>query len=94
MSIPVVAELAHTHAQVDVVISEFEPVEAFALLADDELDLALTYDYNLAPATTWRRLQPGAGYNLAPATTWRRRNPAPATTWRRLQPGAGYNLAP
>ena len=34
-----------------VVISEYEPIEAFALLADDDLDLALTYDYNLAPAS-------------------------------------------
>jgi DNA-binding transcriptional LysR family regulator len=33
-----------------VVISEYEPVEAFALLADDALDLAMAYDYNLAPA--------------------------------------------
>ncbi len=33
------------------VISEYEPIEAFALLTDDDLDLALTYDYNLAPAS-------------------------------------------
>ncbi len=32
-------------------ISEYEPIEAFALLIDDDLDLALTYDYNLAPAS-------------------------------------------
>ena len=32
-------------------ISEYEPIEAFALLTDDDLDLALTYDYNLAPAS-------------------------------------------
>jgi DNA-binding transcriptional LysR family regulator len=32
------------------VISEFEPVEAFGLLADDALDLAMAYDYNVAPA--------------------------------------------
>ena len=32
-------------------ISEYEPLEAFALLTNDELDLALTYDYNLAPAS-------------------------------------------
>ncbi|MDF3305557.1 LysR family transcriptional regulator [Rhodococcus sp. T2V] len=64
--LPVVAELAHTHAQVDVVISEYEPVEAFALLADDELDLALTYDYNLAPAS------PGAALEAVPlwSTAW------------------------
>jgi DNA-binding transcriptional LysR family regulator len=48
--LPILAELAATHPKVDVVISEYEPIEAFALLADDDLDLALTYDYNLAPA--------------------------------------------
>ena len=33
------------------IISEYEPVEAFRLLVDDDLDLALVYDYNLAPAS-------------------------------------------
>ena len=32
-------------------ISEYEPIEAFALLTNDDLDLALTYDYNLALAS-------------------------------------------
>lgn len=27
------------------------PIEAFALLPDDDLDLALTYDDNVAPAS-------------------------------------------
>jgi DNA-binding transcriptional LysR family regulator len=49
--LPILSELADTHPAVDVVISEYEPIEAFALLADDDLDLALTYDYNLAPAS-------------------------------------------
>ncbi|WP_050785128.1 LysR family transcriptional regulator [Rhodococcus opacus] len=72
--LPVVAELAQTHTQVDVVISEYEPVEAFALLADDELDLALTYDYNLAPAS------PGAALEAVPlwSTPWGLGVPAPA----------------
>ena len=35
----------------DVAISEYEPLEAFELLVDDDLDLAITYDYNLAPAS-------------------------------------------
>ncbi len=48
---PVLTELAASHPNVEVVISEYEPVEAFALLADDTLDLAMTYDYNLAPAS-------------------------------------------
>ena len=36
---------------VDLVISEYEPIEAFTLLTNDDLDLALTYDYDLAPAS-------------------------------------------
>jgi DNA-binding transcriptional LysR family regulator len=63
---PVLAELALTHPRVEVVISEFEPVEAFALLADDALDLAIAYDYNLAPAA------PDAVLEAVPlwSTTW------------------------
>jgi DNA-binding transcriptional LysR family regulator len=49
--LPIVAELAEKYPKVDLVISEFEPIEAFALLTDDDIDLALTYDYNLAPAS-------------------------------------------
>ena len=49
--LPVLAELATTHPRVEVIVSEYEPIEAFRLLADDELDLALTYDYNLVPAS-------------------------------------------
>ena len=49
--LPILAELTTTHPHVDVVISEYEPIEAFQLLVDDDLDLALTYDYNLAPAS-------------------------------------------
>ena len=49
--LPIVAELAETFPKVHFVISEHEPIEAFALLTNDDLDLALTYDYNLAPAS-------------------------------------------
>jgi DNA-binding transcriptional LysR family regulator len=37
-------------------IHEHEPAEALDLLAADEVDLALTYDYNLAPARFDRSL--------------------------------------
>lgn len=47
--LPVVAGLAVTHPQVRMLIAEHEPAEAIALLARDDVDLALTYDYNLAP---------------------------------------------
>ena len=49
--LPVLDQLSRSHPQVRVVIHEYEPVEALARLAEDDLDLALTYDYNLAPAT-------------------------------------------
>ena len=51
--LPVVAELEVSHPAVEVMIHEFEPLEAFDLLARDDVDLALTYDYNLAPLS-WR----------------------------------------
>jgi DNA-binding transcriptional LysR family regulator len=47
--VPVVAALAESHPAVDLQVREHEPAEAMALLADDEVDLALVYDYNLAP---------------------------------------------
>jgi DNA-binding transcriptional LysR family regulator len=49
--LPIVRELATTHPHVEVAINEYEPREAFELLVDDDLDLAITYDYNLAPAS-------------------------------------------
>jgi DNA-binding transcriptional LysR family regulator len=49
--LPIVRELATTHPHVEVAINEYEPLEAFELLVDDDLDLAITYDYNLAPAS-------------------------------------------
>ena len=47
--VPVLAALAETHPAVELQVREHEPPEAMALLADDEVDLALVYDYNLAP---------------------------------------------
>jgi DNA-binding transcriptional LysR family regulator len=47
---PLIEVLAASHPRVQLVIREHEPAEAVALLADDLVDLALTYDYNLAPA--------------------------------------------
>jgi DNA-binding transcriptional LysR family regulator len=49
--LPIVADLAQRYPKVEFLISEYEPIEAFALLTNDDLDLALTYDYNLAPAS-------------------------------------------
>jgi DNA-binding transcriptional LysR family regulator len=54
--LPVVQVLASQYPRVQLRINEHEPDEAFALLAADEIDLALTYDYNLAPVSFGREL--------------------------------------
>jgi DNA-binding transcriptional LysR family regulator len=48
--LPLARVLADRHPEVELRISEHEPAEALALLAADEVDLALTYDYTIAPA--------------------------------------------
>ena len=50
--LPIISRLSDSHPDVTIVVSEHEPAEALALLATDQVDLALTYDYNLAPAST------------------------------------------
>ena len=49
--VPVLAQLSAEHPAVRLQIHEHEPAEAFELLAADEVDLALVYDYTLAPAS-------------------------------------------
>jgi DNA-binding transcriptional LysR family regulator len=48
--LPAITELTATHPRVRVLVREHEPAEARQLLAADQADLALVYDYNLAPA--------------------------------------------
>jgi DNA-binding transcriptional LysR family regulator len=60
--LPVVAGLAASHPRLRVLIREHEPAEALQLLAADQADLALTYDYNLAPAAT--------GPGVTPTPLW------------------------
>ena len=64
--LPVVRILAGQWPEVRLRLFEHEPAEALALLATDEIDLALTYDYNLAPARFGGSLQ---GQPLG-ATPW------------------------
>jgi DNA-binding transcriptional LysR family regulator len=47
--VPVLTQLSAEHPAVHLRIHEHEPAEAFELLAADEIDLALVYDYTLAP---------------------------------------------
>ncbi|WP_354701419.1 HTH-type transcriptional regulator GltC [Paraconexibacter sp. AEG42_29] len=51
MLVPIARQIAVEHPAVHFRIHEHEPPEAFALLAADEVDLALVYDYDLAPHT-------------------------------------------
>ena len=56
MLLPVARLEAGRQPEVRLHINEYEPAEALGLLAVDEVDLALTYDYNLAPARFGRGL--------------------------------------
>src|SRR5690349_7097765 len=47
--VPALARLSAEHPAVRLRIREHEPAEALELLAADEVDLALVYDYTLAP---------------------------------------------
>jgi DNA-binding transcriptional LysR family regulator len=79
--LPIIAELAEAHPRLHVLVREHEPAEALGLLAADEVDLAVTYDYNLAPATpdpsvvsvplwsaAWGLAVPSAAAGAAPDT--------------------------
>jgi len=46
---PVAAEVAARQPRLRLLIHEHEPAEAFARLDSDDVDLALVYDYDLAP---------------------------------------------
>ncbi len=54
--LPLVPVLTARHPEVRLQIHEHEPAEAFGLLTEDAVDLALVYDYNLAPARFGRGL--------------------------------------
>jgi DNA-binding transcriptional LysR family regulator len=55
--LPAARMLARRQPEVRLHLLEQEPAEALGLLAADEVDLALTYDYNLAPARFGRGLR-------------------------------------
>jgi DNA-binding transcriptional LysR family regulator len=55
--LPIVADLAVSHPRVRLLFSEHEPTEALQLLAADGVDIALVYDYNLAPIAVDRAME-------------------------------------
>jgi DNA-binding transcriptional LysR family regulator len=63
--VPVAARLSADHPDVRLRIHEHEPAEALALLAADEVDLALVYDYNLARAAFDATLRPAPLWSAA-----------------------------
>jgi DNA-binding transcriptional LysR family regulator len=72
--LPTAAKLAADRPSVRLLIHEHEPAESFALLAADDVDLALTYDYNLAPAPFHRGVEAMALWS----TSWSLGVPASA----------------
>jgi len=63
--VPLVADLSTNHPEVRLRIHEHEPLESLALLSSDEVDLALTYDYNLAPVIADSRLDVAPLWSVA-----------------------------
>ncbi len=55
--VPLLVDLSANHPAVDLSIHEHEPIEALHRLSRDEFDLALAYDYNLAPAPADRAFE-------------------------------------
>lgn len=80
---PIVGNLARTHPEVRIDVREHEPAEALALLGADAVDLALTYDYNLAPDGS------AAGFESTPlwSTPWSLGVPAGSQAGLRARPG-------
>jgi DNA-binding transcriptional LysR family regulator len=63
--LPIVTQLAAERADVGLRIHEHEPPEALPLLAADQVDLALVYDYDLAPASLASPFQPMPLWSVA-----------------------------
>lgn len=80
--VPIAQQLTADHPGLDIRLEEHEPDEVEQLLADGEIDLGITYDFDIAPRShrertttplTWRRrwslaTQPGLGLS-GPTTT-------------------------
>jgi len=82
--LPVVRMLTAEHPRVQLQINEYEPDEALRLLAADEIDLALTYDFNLAPAS----FGPGLNVQALNQARWALGLPAGSLPFGPLPPGA------
>jgi DNA-binding transcriptional LysR family regulator len=81
--VPIATRLSADQPSVRLRIHEHEPAEALALLAADDVDLALVYDYDLAPASLGSPFQPVPLWSVA----WSLAVP------ERLAPPAGEDAA-
>jgi DNA-binding transcriptional LysR family regulator len=75
--LPLLPDLAASHPRVQLVCAEHEPTEALAMLADDAVDLALLYDYDLAPRTFGPRVEVTPLWSVAWGLGVRATDPAP-----------------
>lgn len=87
--VPLVSDLSTSHPQVRLKIHEHEPLEAMRLLARDEVDLVLTYDYNLAPVAADSTLETAplwaAGWGLGVPVTETAPDQGSATLFQRYR---------
>src|SRR5262245_41684348 len=63
--VPIAGRLAADHPDVRLRVHEHERAEALAQLAADDVDLALVYDYDLAPASLGSPFQPSPVWSAA-----------------------------
>jgi DNA-binding transcriptional LysR family regulator len=63
--VPIATRLSADQPRVRLHIHEHEPAEALALLAADDVDLALVYDYDLAPTSLGTPFQPTPLWSVA-----------------------------
>jgi DNA-binding transcriptional LysR family regulator len=63
--LPIATRLSEDQPGVRLRIHEHEPAEALAVLAADDIDLALVYDYDLAPASLGSMFQPVPLWSVA-----------------------------
>jgi DNA-binding transcriptional LysR family regulator len=55
--LPLIPELCRTRPRLRVVVAEHEPEEALTLIAQDQVDLAVVYDFTPAPRTFGERVE-------------------------------------
>jgi DNA-binding transcriptional LysR family regulator len=90
--LPVIAGLTASHPRIHVLIREHETAEALQLLAADQADLALIYDFNLAPVTVDQAITSSplwtAPWGLQAAARHPRYSPASVRATGLATPGA------